>query len=497
MPVNFPLSDFFESSGNASAVFTEQLRDSIATFACTLWSNYPNFFTENTSPGSSWARGFMNQMCSPLQPPVPAPSIPFMGGQCVGQRYTVRIRWVQNNGSLWRLLTFDVYGPISRIFGFFEPNNPGIPNGAGLAKGEVDAFLQDGTPNTFLNDGPESGPPDNEPTYEVIPFGGGPDLCGNPSSEYPENPPTSNDLITTINITNLDGVDNSYTLVYNKLSNQYNFPMNFKLSGTNVTLDLDGITIYGPPQITEPTSGNDLLPPGSDGGDDGVGGNNDTTFPNVEYPTVPPLTIPQTDSQLVEYVVCIDGVISVVSDTLKLVTSSIPYANLIVDILSAILTEICEGEEVAPTVGLPEYYGLRAGVDRPAIVYLYKEVINNTWQDSTYSSTVSNPNAGAIADIMTVVVPDKTMGTFVTQVALTNGARIKASGDTQASSLTTFNFLLNQVESTFIPTNLNDCISVTEYPKLQVKIVKCRQIEYYPEGKTAGVNPLIRRVIDL
>lgn len=497
MTIKFPLTDFFQSSGNASALFNEQLRDSIAGFGCSLWANYPKFITEGTNPGASWARGYLNQMCSPLQPPVPAPTIPFMGGQCPGTRYTVRIRWLQNNGSLWRLLTFDVYGPISRIFGFFEPNDPNFPNGAGLAKGEVQAFLQNGTPNLFLNQGPESGPPDNPPTYEVVVFGGGPDLCGDPPISYPDNPPTSQDLITNITITNLDGNDNIYTLVYNKLSNQYNFPMNFKLNGTNVTLDLEGITIYGPREITEPTSGNELPPPGSDGGEDGAGGDNDTTYPDTEYPTVPELVIPETVSQLVEYVACTDGVITTVSETLKLVTVSIPYASLIIDILTAILTDVCEQGEIAPIVGLPEYYGVKPGVDRPAIVYLYKEVINDTWQNSTYSSTVTNPSAAAIADINTIVVPDKTMGIYLTQLVLNNGARIQATGETQAGSLANFNFLLNQVEPTFIPSDLSDRITVTQSPRLQVKTVKCRQIEYYPSGKAAGINPAVRRVIEL
>lgn len=495
MSIKFPLANFFESSGNAAAVFNEQLRDAIATFSCSLWQNYPKFITEGTNPGSSWARGFMNQMCSPIQAPVPSPQVPFTGGQCVGQRYTVRIRWVQNDGSLWRLLSFSVWGPISSIFGFFEPGNPNQPNGSGLAKGEVQAFDQFGNPELFLNSGPEAGPPDNPPTYEVVPFGGGPDLCGNPPISYPDNPPSSQDLITNINITNLDGNDNIYTLVYNKLSNQYNFPMNFKLNGTNVTLDLEGITIYGPPQITAPTSGNDLPVPGSDGGDDGAGGDNDTTYPDTEYPTVPELIIPTTADQLIEYVVCVDGVITTVSETLKIVTATVPYANLVIDILTAILTDVCEMGEAEAIVGLPEYYGLKPGVNRPAIVYLYKEYINNTWQKPTYSSTVVYPTATAIADITTISVPDKVMGTFVTTINLTDGSRVKATGDTEASSLATFNFLLNQVESAFIPNDVNNCITVSEYPKLQVKTVKCRQIEYYPEGQTGGVNPTIRRVI--
>jgi len=261
MSLYFPTSEFFEDSGKAVNKFNEDLRDAIVGFSCDLWASYPDFITQGSNPGSSFARGYMNQMCSVRQPPVVAPSIPFTGGQCVGQRYTVRIRWTQNNGSLWRLLSFSVYGPISRISGFFEPNNPNQPDGAGLAKGEVQAFDQFGNPELFLNAGPEAGPPDNSPTYEVVPFGGGPDPCGDPPSRYPSDPPTVNDLSTTINIVNLDGVSNDYSLEYNKISNQYNFPIGFKLNGINVTLDMSGLTIHSSPTFVTPNSNNDVEPP--------------------------------------------------------------------------------------------------------------------------------------------------------------------------------------------------------------------------------------------
>jgi hypothetical protein len=325
---------------------------------------------------------------------------------------------------------------------------------------------------------------------------GMPDNCGSLPADYPVNVPSSMDLTTNITIVNLDGLDNNFVLVYNKLSNQYNFPMNFKLNGVNLTLDIGGITIYGAPQVTEPTSGNDLPVPGSDGGDDGAGGTNDDTYPDSEYPTVPDLTVPTSVSQLIEYVVCTDGVISAVSDTLKVVTANIPYFSLIIDILVNILTDVCEISEAEAIVGLPDYYALRPGVERPAIVYLYKEFINNTWQNSTYSSTVQHPSAAAIANIMTIVVPDKTMGTFLTSATLKDGSRIRSSGDTSAASLANFNFLLNQVDSAEIPADIVARTTTCEDTRLQVKTVKCRQIEYYPNGKAAGVNPLTRRVID-
>lgn len=517
MSIKFPLSEFFQSSGNAAAEFTENLRDGIATFACDLWSIYPRFITEGTNPGSSFARGFMNQMCSPIQPPVPPPNFPFLGGQCPGVIYnasgTAIVAADNSFLGLTRGQVIDVFvlgdltGAISVISvqPFDEFQNAFVDITDSIAPAQYQIAWDNGA-GTFFSCGWLTDQAGNVPagtawittaTIDTLTRADGmPDNCGNPPGDYPSNPPTSNDLKTIINITNLDTVDNNYTLVYNKVTNQYNFPMNFKLNGTNVTLDIGGITIYGAPEVIMPTSGNDVPPPGSDGGEDGAGGNNDETYPDTEYPVLPDLTVPTTVEQLVEYVVCTDGVIETITTVISTVTGNIPIVNLILSILTNILSDVCEITEVEPTVGLPDYYGLKVGVDRPAIVYLYKEFINGTWDASTYSSTVTHPTTAAVAAINTIAVPDKTMGTFVTSLVLNDGSRVKVSGDTEASSLTNFNFLLNQVEPSLIPVNVNDCIVVSEYNKLQVKTVKCRQIEYYPNGKQAGTSPDIRRVID-
>lgn len=512
MSLRFPFTEFFEQSGNDAAVFNEQLRDSILTFACGLWANYPAFISEGTNPGSSFVRGFMNQACSRIQPPVEAPFLPYLGGQCLT--------------NYWWDVTFRVSRPVPSmdlaigdlVIGRANTVVPGAIDSTRFLPGQdLRPYIGRATSNgnesnniTFSRNtiGIDYANPDTEPLeVNVIPVNevisqsfvrldGLPDDCGNVPSDYPNNPPTSQDLIANITIVNLDGVDNVYEIVYNKISNQYNFPMGFKINGVNVVLDLSGLTIYGAPEIVQPTSGNDVPLPGSDGGEDGAGGENDKTFPDSEYPVVPDLDVPTVIDKTIEYVVCTDGVIETVSDTLKLVTATVPYASLIIDILTSIVTDLCEMEAVEATVGLPEYYGLRPGVERPAIVYLYKELINGVWQKSTYSSTVSNPSTMAIDGINTIDVDDKMMGAFVYSLALTDGSRIKTSGATEAIAQANFNFLLEQVDSNFMPLNIINNIVVSEYPRLQVKTVKCRQIEYYPKGKAAGVSPLIRRIID-
>ena len=496
MSIFYPVEQFFQASGNAAAVFGEQLRDGIATFACNLWELYPNFITQSSLPAASFSRGFMNQMCSPIQPPVIAPSQTFTGGQCVGLNYTILVQFFFSDAST-KEITLSLFGPISTLQGWLTPAGAGwIMNGRG------EGFDINGDPAVSVNQG---GPVFGTPTtvgFVLIP-NGGPDVCGDPPINYNSPQPTSSDLQTVINITNLDGLDNSFDLVFNKVSNNYNFPMSFKLNGVNVVLDVGGITIFGNPTVNKPSTpanrtDNDPEKPGTDGGNDGVGGDNNTVYDN-DYPTLPDITAPETALEVLEWLICIDGVITVVTDTLKVVTGNGPVLNLIIDLVGDILEEICEGgggDEVAPIVGFPEWYGIRPGTDRPAIVYLWKEFINNTWQPSTYSSTVSHPTAAAVADINTIVVPDKTMGTWVASLTLTDGSRIRTSGDTEVVALNNFNFLLNQVEPAFIPADVNTKIILSENQQLQVKTVKLRQIEYYPTGGGVNKSPTIRRVID-
>ena len=177
-------------------------------------------------------------------------------------------------------------------------------------------------------------------------------------------------------------------------------------------------------------------------------------------------------------------------------TSISPLATAILSILINIVQEICEAGEEG-LVGLPEYYGIRPGAERPAIVYIWKEVIGGVIQPSTYSSTVQNPSTNAINAIDTITVPDKTIGEYMTSVTLTDGSRIRATGDTPTNADTNFFFLLNQVDSAFKQMDINDRITRSENSRLQTKTLKCRQIEYYPNGKDANTSPSVRRKISI
>lgn len=511
MSVKFPASEFFQNSGNAAAAFGEQLRDEIVTFACTIWGNFPGFIAQGTNPVQSFARGYMNQVCSPIQPPVPAPASPFLGGQCpVNYYWDVLFRASRPVPSRNINIGDQILARASNVFlGPIEGTSFDPFQELMVVRGRV---IQNGIPSnatTFTQNtvGIDFGTEDPAPieigtiiidtviSQSFTRVDGLPDNCGSLPADYPTNLPTSLDLTTNINITNLDGVDNVYNLVFNKTSNQYNFPMSFKLNGVNVSLDLGGLTIYGSPQIILPTSGNDVLPPGSDGGDDGAGGNNDTTYDN-EYPVLPDLTVPITQDQLIEYVICTEGVLETLTTSLKLVTANIPYANLVIDILNSILTDVCEEDEVEPTVGLPDYYSVKPGVERPAIVYLYKEYINGKWGKSTYASTVHHPTQTAVDNINTIDVPDKQQGTYMVSLSLTDGSRIRVTGISEADAISNFNFILNQTQGNFIPTDIASKRIISRNLRIQEKTVKCRQIEYYPTGKLDAATPSIRRVIN-
>lgn len=479
MSLKFPISEWFESSGNAAAEFNEALRDGIAGFACNLWANFPGFIVNGRNPTSSFARGFMNQACSPIQSPPVFTGAPFDGGQC-DTLYTCKCVW----GGVDAVQFPNRQGPIQSIECTRVSVFPSFQYTITVVDANGEASV-----NAFNSD--LSSPPQPE----VVRQDGLPDNCGDPAASYPIVTPTINDLRTTINITNLDGTENNYELVYNQINNNYNFPIGFKLEGINVVVDMGGITIYGDPFSTSPNTPNNSPPPGTDGGRDGEGNDYVVVFTEQVYPVTSDYVQPETVEQEIEYVICQDGVIETIIETISAVLPLDPIARILLLMLGEIITEICGAEGQEAVVGLPEYYPVLPGTERPAIVYLYKEVINGVKQKPTYSSTVSNPSQAAINNIPSVVVPNKTVGQYVCSATMTDGTRIRAGGDTEMSAGATFSFLVNQVDPVFVPANLNDRKVTTFYPSLQVVDLVCVQIEYYPNGKAQGVSPAIRRFI--
>lgn len=518
----YPPSTFFETPTNPAEQFGANVRDAVLNFACDLWNNYPGWITDNNALTSNYTRGYMNTVCqTPVKVP-PAPQTPFTGGQCF-TLYHVEGMYEEANTSnntyaCRELREFNTQswapgGVQGKILGV-----QGIPAGGGAVILGLVRQNPDNSTDFVRVGNPGVGQPipvvneckvwaastavgrsfdGNGFITNIIRVDGMPDDCGNPPIEYPDATPTFNDLHTTIVIVNPDGVNNTFNLDFNQVVIGQNFPMGFKLQGINITLDLSGLTIHGNPNTTAPSNNTPPPPPGSDGGTDGIGNDNDTVFPDITYPKLPEFVTPETFLETFEQALCTEGVLEITTLTIQTIIGSNPVSIVLAQMLINILQELCGMEETEALVGIPEYNILRPGAEREAIVYLWKEVIGTTIQASTYSSTVQNPSAAAVAAINTVTVPDKTIGTFMTSVVLNDGSRIRATGDTQANADINFNFLLDQVDSAFKQPDIANRITQSQNSRLDVKTLKCRQIEYYPHGKSANVQPSIRRVIDI
>lgn len=517
--VTFRTEDFWQNIGGSAYQWSRDIRDAVLTNACQLWFDYPKWVVLD-NPINAFTRGYLNSACSFVNLVPPAPQVPFTGGQCTTQyivEATIENANTQGGIACQAIRNLTTAGQVVNVPGPVKGlkevqvgsstilyavgtavNGSDVLRTIGVPGVAQDTFIQPSCGNYGASNSVAYALPGTAQITNIIRIDGQPDNCGDPPPEYPDITPTSQDLSTTIIINNNDGVATTHNLVYNQIAPNYNFPMGFKLDGINITLDIGGITIHGAPQITSPTSNNDNIPPpGSDGGNDGVGGNNDTVYPDQQYPTLPELVTPETVETAIEYLLCTEGVLETINLTIQQTTSINPLATSILAILINIVQEICEGMEATGLVGLPEYYGLKPGTERPAIVFLWKEVIGNTIQPSTYSSTVHNPSAAAINAINTIIVPDKTIGEYMTSVTLLDGSRIRATGNTQGNADSSFFFLLNQVDGAFKQPDINDRITRSQNTRLQTKTLKCRQIEYYPDGKDANTSPSVRRIISI
>lgn len=491
MPVRFPTDTFFQSSGNAAAEFTEAVRDGVATFACGLWSNFPGFITNGINPANSFARGFMNRACAPIQPPVNAPATPFTGGQCIGVSYRVTATVFQDFGGGTTNTTGLVNQPVSGAIIFVEIT----PREDDPTKLRLEIRSRDILGNILINGQnlSDSVIAANVVSVAILRLDGQADDCGNPPVQYPSPEPVADDLNTVTNININDGLDLNLEIQYIKSSNQYNFPMFFKVNGINVSLDIGGITIHAPDGFGSPSGDNDLPPPGSDPGTDGIGNPITKTYPDSEYPVAPDADVPRTVAQIIQYLACVDGVIETVEVTLSLIVGSNPLFLLVIQILGEILTDICEEPEA--NVGLPEYFGVQPGADRPAIVYLWKTFENGKWGASTYSSTVHHPTAQAIDNIQNLQTQTKSIGIYKTFARLTDSSVITATGGTEIASIGNFNFLISQVDPFYLPADLNTATITQTDNRLTSRNLRLRQVEYYPTGKKNNDNPSIKRII--
>ena len=254
MVVQRKFSGIAERIGNGTADFVDKLSESVREFSCQLWSKYPDFITENKAIGTSFARGFMTNLCKDKTLPL-APQPPFEGGQCFTRYDVTAICKVAvkntfqgvNQGDIIRARTNNARhnGPIKQlvptpfkvnehIYIHAKPDSRNIPYPYYYQGGQI--FW--GNPS---NDNlPIAGVYVSEIIgYELVREDGQADNCGDLPIQYPTTNHTQQDFQTIININIEDGDTLTFPLVYVPID--FNFPLNFDLGGLNVTVDLGGI----------------------------------------------------------------------------------------------------------------------------------------------------------------------------------------------------------------------------------------------------------------
>lgn len=270
MGIRRNLRESFERIGGGTADFLDNVSEGVRQFACGLWATYPKWITEGNSPGSSFARGYMNNVCSiGGGTTIPnAPALPFSGGQCYKSYYVDAFFYNSDTGQAacgavieastrYAFSPGYVTGRILSVGFVFDPNfgtdvlkvTYEIQNQAGTFT-DTAILGKVGTGAQVILDPPCANKPgSNSLGYAVsqdldsivITAVDGIDDCGDLPSNYPDttDPDPAVDFITNITINNEDGTDWTIPLVYAPVN--FRFPMDFDLGGIDVTLDIGGI----------------------------------------------------------------------------------------------------------------------------------------------------------------------------------------------------------------------------------------------------------------
>ena len=306
------VSDFFEEAGQGFRSFQSRLVDGHRRFACGLWAKFPDFVTQNKSIGSSFARGYMANLCKDQAILPPAPLPPFTGGQCftsyrVYGTYTSLWSGALNQTHNWR---FQNDNPVNgRIVGLgLLPGRDDVPviiwqqllsDNSTVTNYRTIYSIEKGTQVFYQMNGQSS-------SYQsaaklgtvkitrVVRVDGQPDNCGNLNGDYPVSNPQPSDYTSNVTIISDDDVDIS--LPISVKNNNLTFPITTVTNDIEVTFDLGGIHINNnnntdvlpdeqpnplPPEETEPQPVKRLPPPGGGGGG---GGQNNQDYNVTDIP---------------------------------------------------------------------------------------------------------------------------------------------------------------------------------------------------------------------
>lgn len=254
-----PLSDFLEKRGTETADFTIKVADKIKEFQCSLWNQYPDRITGRGNVGTSFARGYMQRMCAPENPPPPAIPPGCQTKEYVFGRYLSKNSAECNIKGYWRISVGQPVGEITSTTPILETvyNTWVLPGrrGAQFALRSMNKTLYDGdnvgdSPSLFIADRDFSLPciNTNSPAYgtnftytKTIAKLPTDPTCNERIVYPPTNPPPVIKRNTTINI---DADTSIVTNISTTTNNEgdFEFPLTAIINNVRVTVDLGGFT---------------------------------------------------------------------------------------------------------------------------------------------------------------------------------------------------------------------------------------------------------------
>lgn len=243
------------AAGAGTAYLLRRIGDAAKSLTCNIYRLSPQSWVP--SPGSSFTRGFYNELCQDDPGGLPAaPQSPFSGGQCPGVNYIVNYTLQARNISNCNFFvnyTVDT-PPLPGAIGvpYFEPSGGTSTSncrtqGEPVVQGTWWLPYDSGAQQELIlsgawdanNDGYFSSVVINSVTRQD----GQPDNCGNPPSSYP--PPGD---FTQYRSTDIDFYDESNNLaltvplVFVDASPEINIAPYFDIGGIQVKFDIGGIT---------------------------------------------------------------------------------------------------------------------------------------------------------------------------------------------------------------------------------------------------------------
>lgn len=261
-----------EKSGQQTYDYVDQITTAARDFTCNLWKKFPNKMLGPVGLGSKFTIGYLNQACRDVVelPKVTEP--PFIGGQCAF-KYSVKIdagvypstvNCDRPNDPISNF-SFGVWGPISDISLTNQVGSCGGYSTLQLTAHGSSSETRTQVAETFIVSSFSYGRFADIKSIKITPADGQPDDCGNPGVGYPPDPePTTEDLNDTYIFNDYGGntinVPVGLAVFDNDINLSLEAPIELNIGGTNVSVDLGGITINRKPVGNRGQDDKDRLP---------------------------------------------------------------------------------------------------------------------------------------------------------------------------------------------------------------------------------------------